>query len=163
MKMEIILSNKDVATIDDDDSDLVIYRWHGQTGGYAYRQSKDSNRKVIKHYMHREIMERVLGRELIKGEEVDHENRNKLDNRRSNLRLCSRSMNVMNRPARVDNKSGYKGVSWSKQAKSWVSEIQSGDTRIRSAGYESAEDAAREYDRNAKELHGEFAVLNFPE
>lgn len=53
------------------------------------------------------------------GYEVDHRDGNKLNNRRSNLRLVTRSQQMMNTRLRTDNKSGFRGVSWDEQTKKW--------------------------------------------
>jgi len=54
-----------------------------------------------------------------KGLETDHRNRNKLDNRRKNLRIVDRSQNSLNTKIRNDNKSGYKGVFWRADRNKW--------------------------------------------
>ena len=50
----------------------------------------------------------------IKGQIVDHINMNRLDNQRSNLRLCTVSQNVFHSKLFSHNRSGFKGVSWFK-------------------------------------------------
>lgn len=85
------------------DSDLRSIFWHAPDG-YAQKRFKGVRKKA-----HRIVLERMLGRPLQKGELVDHINRNKLDNRRSNLRLADKSINAINTAFR-GNKSGYRGV-----------------------------------------------------
>lgn len=55
--------------------------------------------------------------------EVDHINRNKCDNRRHNLRLVDRSTNSFNTGLRSINTSGYKGVSYNKNARKYSAQI----------------------------------------
>lgn len=83
-----------------EDRDLAKMQWLEATG-YARRNHE---------YAHRIVLSRKLGRPLTDGEMVDHINRNKLDNRRSNLRLADKSLNSVNRDKRPDNSSGYIGV-----------------------------------------------------
>ncbi len=85
------------------DSDLQSIFWH-TTNGYASKRFRG-----IRKFAHRIVLERMLVRPLQKGELVDHINRNKLDNRRSNLRLADKSINAINTAFR-GNKSGYRGV-----------------------------------------------------
>lgn len=62
------------------------------------------------------------------------------------------------------NTSGYKGVTWHRQAKAWYARVRlSGHRRISVGLFGSAESAARVYDEWVKQAHGEFAVLNLPE
>jgi len=92
---------------------------------------------------------------------IDHINRNKLDNRRSNLRIVTTSQNVVNCPPRKNNTSGYRGVS--KKGNMWIAQIEKGDKKIFQESYTTPEQAAKAYDRKIKEVFGEFAYLNFPE
>lgn len=100
--------------LDEIDKDLSLLKWHKHTAGYL--QTGGGNNKK---YAHRLVLERKLGRPLRKGEVCDHINRNKIDNRRSNLRLADKSLNSVNRDKRPDNTSGYIGVT-KYQPKSWV-------------------------------------------
>ena len=64
-----------------------------------------------------------------KGFDTDHINRDKLDNRRSNLRTVTTIENQRNTNTRKDNKSGYKGVTWNKQRNKWHVSIRV-DTKL---------------------------------
>ena len=59
--------------------------------------------------------------------------------------------------------SKYKGVYWHKKDKRWQAQIGENKKRTYIGSYTNEMDAARAYDKKAKELHGEFARLNFPE
>jgi hypothetical protein len=99
-----------------------------------------------------------------KGMVVDHINGNRLDNRKSNLRICTQFQNTKNRFKSRSNKSGYKGVSFFKAKyplkKPWVAEIVYNYKRISLGYFYTKEDAAKAYNKKAIELFGEFAKLN---
>ena len=141
--------------IDDDMFEFINrYKWH-YNGHYAMRGTRDSDGKSKTVYMHREVI--VAN----KGEIVDHINRNPLDNRKSNLRICNTYQNSMNRSNRSNNTSGYKGVSWFKRDSNWVSHIRLYGKSMNIGYFSSKISAAKAYDKKAKELFGEFANLNF--
>jgi len=114
------------------------------------------NGKYKKISMHRQI----IGKIPI-GKEVDHINHNGFDNRRCNLRICSRSQNAKNSKIRKNNTSGYNGVTFDKRAKKWRAQIWKDNCRIHIGLFEDKKIAARAVDKKAVELFGEFAVLNF--
>jgi len=97
-------------------------------------------------------------------EQIDHRNRDSLDDRWSNLRAATRSQNQGNRGlirgVQRQTTSGYKGVYCSKQQlrKRWIAQIRSKYIGC----FFTAEEAARAYDIEARKLYGEFAALNFP-
>lgn len=108
-------------------------------------------------YMHRVIMGAQPG------QEVDHEGHNTLDNRRQKLRVATSSQNNSNKGISRANTSGYKGVSWDNQAGRWRASIKK-DGKKRVLGlHDDPLMAARVYDAAARELHGVFAIVNFPD
>lgn len=92
---------------------------------------------------------------------VDHDNRDKLDNRIENLRDCpTRGHNTINSPPRSDNTSKYKGVTWHKNVGKWHCSVFKSGKRHYVGIYDKIEDAALAYNNKATELFGEFAYLN---
>ena len=95
--------------------------------------------------------------EFPEGMEVDHINGNSLDNRKSNLRICTHKENVRNQKLSAANTSGYRGVSWNKASKKWEAYIKVNQKRIYLGKFVDILDAARAYAKKAKECFGEFA------
>ncbi len=92
---------------------------------------------------------------------VDHINGDTLDNRKSNLRVVTKSQNAQNsrKPVRAKGTtSKYKGVNWDKTRNCWRASIQMSLGR-----FSSELEAAKAYDKKAKELFGDFARLNISE
>lgn len=132
---------------------LSRYKWTANCKGdkcYAYR--RDKGRGVL---MHRAIMQAP------KGLVVDHIDGNGLNNRRSNLRLCTQAENSRNaRPRRGTSR--FKGVRAHNTPGQFVAEITL-DGRARYIGSFTDEiEAAIAYDLRAVVLFAEFARLNFP-
>lgn len=139
-----------MALIDEEDYELVSpYSWYLHTAGYAMAHPKGKDRITV--LMHRLIM----GSDV---KLVDHINRNRLDNRRENLRPASPQMNAANRGISKRNKSGYKGVSKCKNR--WRSRIMINGKEINLGFYATPEEAAEAYNEAALEYLGEYAVLN---
>jgi hypothetical protein len=172
--MIIQLTQGHQTMIDDIDADLNEYDWHTYvrmrkttpTALYARRNTKmaDGERKYRSaFFMHRVILERVIGRPLIPIEQVDHINHNGLDNRRENLRLSDASRNNHNQQIRSGGKSSkYKGVSWYAPSAKWASHIKVNGKQKHLGHFENEEDAARAYDANAMLFFGSCSCLNFP-
>ena len=92
--------------------------------------------------------------------QTDHINGNGLDNRKSNLRVCYNYQNARNQKLRPNSNSGFKGVSLIKDRNKWVAQIKVNGKVKYLGAYTLKEEAARAYNKAAKELFGEFAWLN---
>jgi hypothetical protein len=101
------------------------------------------------------------------GMEVDHADRNGLNNRRANLRIATRAQNLQNRGSHTrsgqPSTSEFKGVSWDKARAAWKANINVHGRQEHLGRYSSEVEAARAYDLRAHEAFGPFAFLNFPE
>lgn len=95
-----------------------------------------------------------------KGFEVDHKNGNRLDNRKGNLRICSRILNEMNKGIRKDNVTGFKGVEISFAGKKWEAKIKVNKNVFHIGSFDTKEDAARAYNAICKLVYGEYGWLN---
>ena len=147
------LSQGEWALVDDTDIKRVSkYSWSITTkAGYA-QAGRIKNNPVL---MHRFILDFPDG-------EIDHINHNKLDNRRSNLRICSHEQNSYNTKLRSDSTTSFKGVSFDKSRNRFCSFINQNSSRYFLGYFSTPEEAAEAYDEKAIELFGEFAYLNFP-
>lgn len=114
--------------------------------------------------IHRLIYQISNGIEILSGNvEVDHIDTNKLNNHHDNLRVSSRSNNMMNiKYSKVNKSSKYKGVTYCKNKKSpWRSRIRINNKLIHLGYFLTEIEAAIAYDIKAVELFGEFANINF--
>jgi hypothetical protein len=95
--------------------------------------------------------------------EVDHKDRNRLNNQRENLRSATRSQNGANRGKQTNNTSGFVGVSYYKQKNKYTAQIHYKGKKKCIGYYDNKIDAAKAYNRYALFYFGEFAVLNIIE
>lgn len=103
--------------------------------------------------MHRLIMDAE------KGSIFDHINGNGLDNRKENLRSCTQSQNCMNN-RRIDNKWGFKGISFKKTHNRFVTTIRINKKPKIVGSYKTIKEAAMAYNKAAMLHYGLFAKLN---
>lgn len=145
------------AIIDDDDFEIVSkHKWQSWTSKefnsfYAISSKRINNTKITNIKMHRLIVG-VIG---VEGVYIDHINGNGLDNRRSNLRICTHSENMRNCKLYINNKSGYKGVGFHNGK--WRARININKKSVFLGHFDTAEEAHAAYCEAATRLHGEFA------
>ena len=153
----IPLSRGLFAKVDDADfAELSRFKWSAvktKAGFYAVRTERGFEaigRKRRCILMHR-VLTQPQGRQV-----VDHQDRDTLNNQRSNLRVCSQSENMLNAPSHRDSVSRFKGVSLHKGTGKWAAQF-----RHRKLGlYPTEEAAAAAYNRAALEHSAEFARPN---
>jgi hypothetical protein len=152
---EIALSDGSVALVDDVDFDRVSqHTWRPDDQGYAVCDIKiDGIRTTAK--MHRIVMNAG------KGVEIDHENTNRLDNQRHNLRLATRSQNMANSFGHPScRRSSFKGVGWFARISKWTAQITVRGKKVHLGYFTDEREAAAVYNTAAKKYFGQFARLN---
>lgn len=140
-----------------DDADYGYFsqwNWYVDSKGYAKRDTEVAGRRFSwkLHRMVAAVPDGII---------VNHINGNPLDNRRANLRTVTPRQNCLNRTARKGRK--YKGVYKNAKAATYTARIISNGKHIYLGSFRDEIEAAKAYDAAAKEHHGEYAKLNFPE
>lgn len=157
---------------------LKLFRYNPETGAFMWNVMTRGHAKVLRpgdpagwlhdgyHFLllyQNEVRAHHVAWLIVTGEwppagmDVDHRDRDRLNNRWSNLRLASRSQNSMNAKVRRDNKSGFRGVHPAKNGR-WFARICK-DQRIIGLGtFDTIEAAAAARAKAERELFGEFAV-----
>lgn len=157
MKTIPISKRKYHAIVDDDDYNKAIkYKWHIKKRDNRRTFYACTNIKKEKVLLHRFI----LGSKKHDNKIIDHINRNGLDCRKENLRIANNVINNMNRDLQRNNTSGYRGVCRRKKEKKWRAQIGYNNKMITIGYYKDIKDAAKAYNKRAKELFGEYAYLN---
>lgn len=155
---QIPLSQGKFALVDDKDYDFLMqWKWYFNRDGYAVRKQakKETINKRKNLFMHRVILKTPDGKF------TDHINRNRIDNRKNNLRIVTISQNAMNQNRKIKNKSSqFKGVFWCKMRKKFVASLRLEGRNIFLLASHSEIDAAIAYNTGAKKFFGEFARLN---
>jgi hypothetical protein len=171
MTIRIDLTQNKQAIVDEIDEDIANYHWRAHidshTKGtmnevwYATRYEIMPNKTRIYINMHTIILEKVIGRKPNTGELVDHIDHDGLNNRRSNLRLSTSTLNQANqRPQARPKSSVYKGVHWDKEYNNWRARIFVHGVRIHLGRFRTEKEAASAYNEAAAQYYGPFACLN---
>ena len=157
MKRIPLTQGKSTLVDDEDFKELSKHKWcllKGKYTWYAVRAiCKNDKYKIL--YMHRVIMNAQ------KSQGIDHRNGDGLYNLRHNLRFCTQSQNNQNQ-RKTRGTSQYKGIYWNKRDKKWQTQIKLNGKGYFLGLFDDEIEAAKAYDKRAKELFGEFARLNFP-
>ncbi len=147
---EIPLKNSDKTfLVDDEDFEKFSqFEWKLASSGYPY----------IMMTAHKFL----LGNQE-KGKVIDHLNRDKLDNRKENLRICTQLENVQNRSKKTGCTSKYRGVSWDKKKNKWALQAFYNGKMLYYGYFDSEEEAAKAYDMAIFATVDGHCYLNFPE
>lgn len=125
--------NRGYAIIDKDKSYLDKYNW--SLDGRGYPNAYENGKGVKLHHL-------VIGKP-VSPLVTDHINRNKLDNRRENLRFVKRKVNQINIDKPVTNKSGVLGIHWDNSRRKWLAQIRIDDTPKFLGRFDTIEEATR--------------------
>ena len=171
--MKIKLTQGKFTVIDDDlyKSLLEYMEEHGVGGWYAYNNHGHCFYAVAPVekggllYLHRVIAEIAdLPIPSSKHTQIDHRNRNGLDNMVCNLRWVTSGQNQYNtKNYNVRKTSKYRGVCRFKNCSKWVAKISFNSRKVHIGYFTDEEEAARAYDKKKIEITGEHYGLNFPQ
>jgi hypothetical protein len=154
---EIILTLGYKTQVDDSDYVwLTQWRWRASEEGsmvYAVRTDYSNGKKNLR--MSRVIL--GLTDPKIQGDHID---RNGLNNQRHNLRTANNQQNSINQIG-CNKSSHYKGVYYNKEKRMFSAQIKHNYKSTHIGHFKDEIEAAKAYDKKAKELFGEFAYLNF--
>jgi len=158
MPKEITLSRGLVTIVDDWNYDwLNSFRWCCDNYGYASRNHWAAGGERTTIHMHRLILKLEKG----DGEQGDHINHDRLDNREVNLRVCSHAENTRNQKAQTRTTSSrFKGVCWSKEKNRWIAQIYYERKPVYLGRFKVETAAAQAYDNAALQYFGDFACTN---
>lgn len=139
--------------------DVADYEWLMQWKWWATYSQRDGKWRVVRdEWVSRRNKRILMSRQIAaisEFPEVDHDNGNTLDNRRGNLRPCTRSQNNRNKGPNKNNKTGIKGVTPVKDR--FKATIYADGILYQLGYFDSAEEAGEAYWEAAKRLHGRFA------
>lgn len=136
----------DVAIIDQEDSEKVLkHKWHVSVRGYPQARI---NGKLICLYTF-----------ILNEKNIDHIDRDKMNNCKNNLRKCTCVQNIHNTDS-VGGTSKFKGVWYDSFNEKYCVAITSYGKRIWGGRYDNEIDAAKAFNKLSIKHHGEFGVLN---
>lgn len=154
--VQVPLTKGYVAVIDGEDASRVAkMNWYADVRSHTVYAVGTVRGKGVKISLHRFIMNST--------KEVDHRDRNGLNNRRGNLRLCSSHAenNANMRVRKHCSGTPYKGIEHQTK-NSWAARTKVDGRQVHIGNFPTAEQAARTYDQFMFGRFGEFALLNFP-
>ena len=142
-------SNMDKFFIDYDDYEKVRkYCWYKNKDGYFDSTERGCSKHVKLHRLIMDFPETGV---------VDHIDKDKSNNRKSNLRICTIKENCRNRSKLKSNTSGTTGVTWHKRDKKWQSSIVVNYKTIYLGSFLNKEDAIKARLEAEEKYYGEFS------
>lgn len=152
MTKQIQLTQGKVSLVDDNMFDFLNqWKWAASRNKKSwYAQREDHGKTVLMHRLIMNASEDV---------DIDHRDRDGLNNQRHNLRECTVTQNNRNRS--MPNSTGYKGVTWDEGHKKFKASIKVNGRSINLGRFTDPLQAALAYDRAADQYHGDFANKNF--
>lgn len=147
----IPLGNGQKAIVDGEWYDI-LHQWNWSVNNYGYATRRKDGKITLMHRV-------IIG--ALKGQETDHRNHDKLDNRRSNLRICTTQQNQFNRLKHKECGSRFKGVGYDNNREKWIAFCKHNKKTKNLGRFNTEIEAALAYDAWVKEHRGEFACGNF--
>jgi hypothetical protein len=154
--IQIPLGHDRFALIDDCDADLAwSHTWCLHHGGHVLSTIKC---KLVALHI-------LIGKRMFPNYNgmFDHEDRNKLNCQRPNLRRATSQQNCQNRGISIINRMGFKGVKFNQRGYNFSAQIKFNYKSIHLGVFLDPIEAAKAYDAAAKQYFGEFAFINFKE
>lgn len=151
--------SEELALISKDSLNVVLdFNWYLGKDGYPVSYGSVDGKIKGRIKLHHLVIK--IGQHVPKDMIIDHINRNKLDNRLENLRICTAQENSFNRTLNKNSKNKFKGVKKISET-NWSAVISKDGVRHEIKGIATEEEAGKIYDLMAEDLFGEFAGKNF--
>lgn len=145
-----LTNSEAICLIDAEDAPRVMQKTWYYCRGTRYVRASSRFGRVLLHKFVKDVGDNL----------TDHINRNVFDNRKSNLRPATHSLNAYNAAKFSNTTSKYKGVSYRKDSGKWRARIQINRTNIALGVFLTEQEAALAYNKKALEIWGEEAILN---
>lgn len=152
IKLSKNIYTKDTHFIIDDADEIEVkkHSWHVTTKMNGHLYIRNEKGRVLHWFLMKPPANKL----------IDHINGNTFDNRRSNLRLASKSQNAQNQKLRSSSRTGFKGVCFERFTNKYKVQIVHNGKNINLGRYLTARQAAEVYDNKAIELFGQYAKTN---
>jgi hypothetical protein len=129
-----------IAIIDLEDVENVsLYKWHSSPKTKYVQSSKTKNRPML--HLHHLVMN--FNKSENKNLMVDHINRDRMDNRKENLRIVNFTENAINKGTQSNNTSGYPGIHFGKERQKWEASVKLNKRKIHLGRFDTLEEAVQ--------------------
>ena len=114
------------------------------------------DKKAFSKSIHRLVADTFYYIEDFKEKQIDHIDRNIVNNNLLNLRPCTPRQNQFNHTKQKNNTTGYKGVSFNKQRNKYIAQMKLNGKQVNLGGFNTPEKAYEKYKDECKKYHGDF-------